>query len=130
MSEAMSYFTRAELFTIKHALDEVRHGGDEGWFYVHKIDRVVYLSLGDADNVSRVDISAKLPKDTELIMEAECLPEDLENWLLVSRGIEEAEGFSYDQEDNLVGTTVEINPKLLTVEEYYDYYRFYKKLKT
>ena len=126
----MNYFTRAELFAIKHTLDEVRHCGDEGWFYVHKIDRVVYLSLGDADNVSRVDILAKLPKDTELIIEAESLPEDFENWLLVSRGIEEAEGFSYDQEDNLVGTTIEINPKFLTLEEYYDYYRFYKTLKT
>lgn len=126
----MSYFTRAELFTIKHALDTIQHCGDEGWFYVHKIDRVVYLSLGDGDNVNRANILTQLPKDTELIMEAECLPEDLENWLLVSRGIETAEGFVYDQEDNLVGTTVEINPKLLTVEEYYDYYRFYKKLKT
>lgn len=126
----MSYFTRAELFDIKNTLDLVRHCGDEGWFYVHKIDRVVYLSLGDADNVNKTLILAQLPQDIELIMEAECLPEDLENWLLVSRGIEEAEAFSYDQEDNLVGTTVEINPKLLTTEEYYDYYRFYKTLKT
>jgi len=126
----MSYFTRAELFAIKHLLDEIRHCGDEGWFYVNKIDRVVYLSFGDGDKIKTLDILMKLPKNTELIIEAECLPEDLENWLLVSRGIEEAEAFSYDQEDNLVGTTVEINPKLLTTEEYYDYYRFYKTLKT
>jgi hypothetical protein len=126
----MSYFTRAELFSIKHTLDEIRHCGDCGAFYVSILTRAVYLNLGDADEIDYHDLLNKLPPDIELIIEAECDPIEEGRWLLISRGTEAAEGFSYDQEDNLIGTTVEINPKLLTVEEYYDYYRFYKTLKT
>lgn len=121
--------TRIELFMCKYCLDSVRHCGDYGMFYVHKVDRAIYMVLGDADEVEVDDLLSKLPKDITITLEAECLPEDPENWLLISRGIEVAEGFAYDQEDNLVGTTVEVNPKLLTVEEYYEYYKFFKKLK-
>ena len=126
----MSYFTRAELFAIKHVLDEVQHCGDSGTFYVSTVTRSVYLNLGDADEIDEDTLLSKLPPDIELIIEAECDPIESSGWILVSRGTEAAEGFSYDQEDNLIGTTVEINPKLLTVEEYYNYYRFYKTLKT
>jgi hypothetical protein len=122
-------FTRIELFTCKYVLDAVKHCGDYGLFYVHKTDRVICMVLGDGDEVDTDEVLEKLPKDTELIVEAECCPEDPKKWLLISRGIECAEGFEYDQEDNLIGVTKEINPKLLSVEEHYEYYKFFKKLK-
>lgn len=122
-------FTRIELFKCKYVLDAIKHCGDYGFFYVHKTDRLIYMVLGDGDEVESDEVLEKLPKDTELIVEAESCPEDPENWILISRGIEVAEGFSYDQEDNLIGVTTEINPKPLSVEEYYEYFKFFKKLK-
>lgn len=122
-------FTRIELFTCKYTLDGVKHGGDYGLFYVHKTSRAVYLCLGDGDVADKIELLSKLPVDTDLIIEAECEPDDIDNWLLISKGIECAAGFAYDQEDNLIGVTTEINPKLLSVEEYYEYFKFFKKLK-
>lgn len=121
--------TRIELFMCKYCLDSVRHCGDYGMFYIHKTERTIHMIVGDNDKVDIGDLLNKLPPNISVEIESKISLKDPENWVLISRGIEEAEGFAYDQEDNLVGVTVEVNPKLLTVEEYYEYYRFFKKLK-
>ncbi len=121
--------TRYQLFFIKYELDLIKHCGDYGRFYVNRYEPKVFLELGDADEVDVQGIKDRLPFDLEIIAEAECGPEDEQDWILVSRGIEEYENYLLYRDEFSEEPITEYHPNLLSVDEYIDYYKFFKTLK-
>jgi len=120
-------FTRYELYKIKDVLDNIVHCGDYGRFYINKLDRSVFLELGDCDKIEVDELAQKLPTDVAISISSEYGPDDEENWVLVSRGIESYESYKFELDETT--KTIVLHPNVLSIDEYVDYYRFFKSLK-
>lgn len=114
---------RYTLQDIKSKLDKIEHCGDCGHFYIHRTEPKIFLELGDADNVSFEYLGF------EIIFADEYLPEDPENWILLSLGVEVYELLKYDIPSGRSYVATEKHVNLLSVLEYQDYYNFFKQLK-
>lgn len=115
---------RHTLWDIKRKLDQLGHCGDYGYFYIHKTKNEIYLNLGDADEVEFSYDGFKV------LIEAEADPEDLEDWILISRGIEIYEKIkSYDAVTGEFTYNYETYPNLISPKDYTLFYEYFKQLK-
>lgn len=121
-------FTRYELFIIKNSLNLITHCGDYGNFYVHRTERKIFLELGDSDEIDVEELVDNLGIDLEIEIGDEYTPEDVEeNWVLVSKGVEKYENYILSEGEE--EPVIEYHPNILDIDEYVDYYRFFKSLR-
>lgn len=102
---------------LKELADNFKHCGDYGYFYIHKEEDRIYIVLGDADEIYDEDIEKFEQLGYSVEYEAECLPDDEENWVLFSRG---SIPTGYDEDYDPIGyEVVEVKTDILEESEAY-----------
>lgn len=96
--------------------DAIEHCGDYGRFYVHKNREEVYLCLGDADELDNSIIKAFEDLDYEVTVEAECDPDEDDDFIIISYGIAVYEDWSSGE---IVRDPQKLDKKELALREKY-----------
>ena len=109
-----------KLHRAKIICDQMYHCGDYGRCYYEPNTNNIILSLGDGDEpaLTIVDLESE-GFNVECICED--TPDEADDYILISRGIEE---YMVDFET----LECESKPILLSIEEYVRYYDFFNKL--